>query len=164
MDFSKNCVCIDEAGFNLHKQRSHGRSLKGTPAKGTVPTEKGIVNIRVKKPESASKKKIAKLGQELSTFGLSKQRIEYTRKQYRGVEFWSKVDTGVRRTPLTTDDCLTDRKCELARKMYWFPQLKNLFALLSFKPTKSRLKNKGATIMDHLKYTGLRFTYRQDTT
>ncbi|CEP19292.1 hypothetical protein [Parasitella parasitica] len=28
-DFSKNCVFIDEAGFNLHTQRSHGRSSKG---------------------------------------------------------------------------------------------------------------------------------------
>lgn len=70
MDFSKNCVFIDEAGFNLHTQRNHGRSLKGTPAKGTVPTGKGvtftilgaisqsgIINIGVKKPESASSKK-----------------------------------------------------------------------------------------------------------
>ncbi|KAI8977667.1 hypothetical protein BDF20DRAFT_942795, partial [Mycotypha africana] len=42
MDFSKNCVFIDEAGFNLHTQRNHGRSLKGTPANGTVPTGKGV--------------------------------------------------------------------------------------------------------------------------
>ncbi|KAG0944558.1 hypothetical protein G6F57_002252 [Rhizopus arrhizus] len=70
MDFSKNCVFIDEAVFNLHTQRSHGRSLKGTPAKSTVPTGKGvtftilgalsqadIINIGVKKPESASSEK-----------------------------------------------------------------------------------------------------------
>src|ERR1700738_4731917 len=42
MDFSKNCVFIDEAGFNLHIQRNFGRSLKGTPAKGTVPTGRGV--------------------------------------------------------------------------------------------------------------------------
>ncbi|ORE08860.1 hypothetical protein BCV72DRAFT_322519, partial [Rhizopus microsporus var. microsporus] len=42
MDFSKDCVFIDEAGFNLHTQRNHGRSLKGTPTKSTVPTEKRI--------------------------------------------------------------------------------------------------------------------------
>lgn len=70
MHFSKNCVFIDEAGLNLHIQRNHGRSLKGTPAKSTVPTGKGItftilgaiyqagiINIGVKKPESASSKK-----------------------------------------------------------------------------------------------------------
>jgi transposase len=70
MNFSKNCVFIDEAVFNLHTQRSHGRSLKGTPAKSTVPTGKGvtftilgaisqagIINIGVKKPESASSEK-----------------------------------------------------------------------------------------------------------
>ncbi|KAI9267852.1 hypothetical protein BY458DRAFT_410652, partial [Sporodiniella umbellata] len=32
-------------------------------------------------------------------------------------EFWSKVKAGVRRTPLTTDDCLTDRICESAGKV-----------------------------------------------
>src|SRR6202051_5022312 len=40
--FTLNCVFIDEAGFNLHTQRNYGRSRKGTPAKGTVPTAKGI--------------------------------------------------------------------------------------------------------------------------
>jgi hypothetical protein len=38
MDFAKDCVFIDEAGFNLHTQRSFGRSLKGTPAKGIGQT------------------------------------------------------------------------------------------------------------------------------
>jgi hypothetical protein len=42
LDFARNCVFIDEAGFNLHTQRNHGRSRKGAPAKGIVPTEKGI--------------------------------------------------------------------------------------------------------------------------
>jgi hypothetical protein len=64
MDFSKDCAFIDKAGFNSHTQRNHGRSLKGTPAKSTVPTGKGvtftilgamnqagIINIGVKKPE-----------------------------------------------------------------------------------------------------------------
>ena len=70
MDFSKNCVFIDEAGFNLHIQRSFGRSLKGTPAKGTVPTgrgvtvsilgaisEAGVIDISLKKPQAASTSK-----------------------------------------------------------------------------------------------------------
>ncbi|KAG1452568.1 hypothetical protein G6F46_012474 [Rhizopus delemar] len=42
MDFPKNCVFINETGFNLHTQRNHGRPLKGTPAKSTVPTGKGV--------------------------------------------------------------------------------------------------------------------------
>ena len=70
MDFSKSCVFIDEADFNLHTQRNHGRSLKGTPAKSTVLTGKGatftmlgaisqagIINIGVKKQNQLLKKK-----------------------------------------------------------------------------------------------------------
>jgi transposase len=65
--FGKNCVFIDEAGFNLHTQRNYGRSRKGTPAKGTVPTAKGItitifgaisqagvIDISLKKPHAVS--------------------------------------------------------------------------------------------------------------
>jgi hypothetical protein len=44
LDFAKNGMFIDEAGFNLHKQRSYGRSRKGTPAKGVVPTAKDITS------------------------------------------------------------------------------------------------------------------------
>ena len=40
LDYGKNCVFIDEAGFNLHTQRNYSRSRKGTPAKGIVPTTK----------------------------------------------------------------------------------------------------------------------------
>lgn len=70
LEFVKNCVFIDEAGFNLYTQRNHGRSYKGKPAKNIVPTGKdvtftilgaipqaGIINVGVKKPESASSKK-----------------------------------------------------------------------------------------------------------
>lgn len=42
LDFAKNCLFIDEAGFNLHTQRNYGRSLKDTPAKSTVPTARGV--------------------------------------------------------------------------------------------------------------------------
>jgi hypothetical protein len=38
-DFTKNCVFIDEAAFNLCMQRGYGRFVKGTSAKGNVPTE-----------------------------------------------------------------------------------------------------------------------------
>ena len=45
LDFCKNCVFIDEAGFNLHTQRNHGCSRRGTPAKGTIPTAKGLQSL-----------------------------------------------------------------------------------------------------------------------
>src|SRR6202035_3263623 len=70
--FTLNCVFIDEAGFNLHTQRNNGRTRKGTPAKGTIPTTKGVtitilgsisdagvIDISLIKPQavSASKKR-----------------------------------------------------------------------------------------------------------
>ena len=42
MDYMKNCVFIDEAGFNMHIRRNFGRSKIGTPAKAVVPTNRGI--------------------------------------------------------------------------------------------------------------------------
>ena len=67
LDYDKNCVFIDEAGFNHHTQRNYGRSRKGTPAKGIVPTAKGItitilgailhsgvIDISSKKPQAVS--------------------------------------------------------------------------------------------------------------
>jgi hypothetical protein len=44
LDLAKNCMFIDEAGFNLHTQRSYDRSRKGTPAKGLVSTPKDITS------------------------------------------------------------------------------------------------------------------------
>jgi transposase len=89
MDFSKNCIFIDAVGFNLHTQRNHCRSLKGTPAKSTVPTGKGvtftilgaisqagIINIGVKKPELASKKRNAD-GKEVKINGKVGTRTEH---------------------------------------------------------------------------------------
>lgn len=40
-DFGQNCLFIHEAGFNLHTQRNDGRSRKGTPSEGIIPTVKG---------------------------------------------------------------------------------------------------------------------------
>jgi hypothetical protein len=67
LDYGKNCIFIDEAGFNLHTQRNYGRSRRGTPAKGIVPTAEGItitilraisqagvINIFLKKPQAVS--------------------------------------------------------------------------------------------------------------
>ena len=59
-------IFIDETRFNLHIQRNFGRSLKGTPARGTVPTgrgtvsilgaifEAGVIDISLKKPQAAT--------------------------------------------------------------------------------------------------------------
>jgi transposase len=65
--YDKNCVFIDEAGFNLHTQRNYGRSRKGTPAKGIIPTARdvtitilgaisdaGVIDISLKKPQAVS--------------------------------------------------------------------------------------------------------------
>lgn len=42
LDFTKNCMFIDEAGFNMHLRRNFGRSKIGTPAKDVVPTNRGV--------------------------------------------------------------------------------------------------------------------------
>jgi hypothetical protein len=40
-DFEKNCIFLDEAGFNLHMTRTRGWSKKGRPAKSVVPASRG---------------------------------------------------------------------------------------------------------------------------
>ncbi|KAG0739549.1 hypothetical protein G6F16_011575 [Rhizopus arrhizus] len=42
VDFQKNCVFIDEAGFNSHQIRSRAWSVKGTPAIVKVSTQRGV--------------------------------------------------------------------------------------------------------------------------
>jgi hypothetical protein len=92
LDYAKNCVFIDEAGFNLHTQRNYGRSRKGTPAKGIVPTAKGItvtilgaisqagvIDISLSKPQavSISKKRKANDAKEISVSGRVGRRTEH---------------------------------------------------------------------------------------
>ncbi|OAD70557.1 hypothetical protein PHYBLDRAFT_162150 [Phycomyces blakesleeanus NRRL 1555(-)] len=73
-NYLSNCVFIDEAGFNMHIKRTFGRSVSGTPAKTTVPTqrgvsitilgamcERGIVSLSLKKPTAVATKKKRKL-------------------------------------------------------------------------------------------------------
>jgi hypothetical protein len=73
LDFCKNCIFNDEAWFNLNTQRNYGRSRKWTPAKGTVPTAKGItitilgtisqagvIDISLKKPQAVAISKRSK--------------------------------------------------------------------------------------------------------
>ncbi|OAD76912.1 hypothetical protein PHYBLDRAFT_165410 [Phycomyces blakesleeanus NRRL 1555(-)] len=73
-NYLSNCVFIDEAGFNMHIKRTFGHSISGTPAKTTVPTqrgvsitilgamcERGIVSRSLKKPTAVATKKKRKL-------------------------------------------------------------------------------------------------------
>ncbi|OAD70560.1 Homeodomain-like DNA binding domain-containing transcription factor [Phycomyces blakesleeanus NRRL 1555(-)] len=73
-NYLSNCVFIDEAGFNMRIKRTFGRSVSGTPAKTTVPTqrgvsitilgamcERGIVSLSLKKPTAVATKKKRKL-------------------------------------------------------------------------------------------------------
>ncbi|OAD71776.1 hypothetical protein PHYBLDRAFT_170433 [Phycomyces blakesleeanus NRRL 1555(-)] len=73
-NYLSNCVFIEEAGFNMHIKRTFGRSVSGTPAKTTVPTqrgvsitilgamcERGIVSLSLKKPTAVATKKKRKL-------------------------------------------------------------------------------------------------------
>ncbi|OAD74873.1 hypothetical protein PHYBLDRAFT_167213 [Phycomyces blakesleeanus NRRL 1555(-)] len=73
-NYLSNCVFIDEAGFNMHIKRTFGRSVSGTPAKTTVPTqrgvfitilgamcERGIVSLSLKKLTAVATKKKRKL-------------------------------------------------------------------------------------------------------
>ncbi|KAG1547465.1 hypothetical protein G6F50_013541 [Rhizopus delemar] len=41
-DFEKNCIFLDEAGFNLHMTRTRGWSKKGKPAKSVVPASREL--------------------------------------------------------------------------------------------------------------------------
>jgi hypothetical protein len=45
-DFQKNCVFMDEAGFNSHQIRGRGWAKKGESAVVTVPKKKGV-NISI---------------------------------------------------------------------------------------------------------------------
>lgn len=62
-DFEKNCIFLDEAGFNLHMTRTRGWSKKGKPAKAVVPASRGtsitilgaissqgVIDISLRKP------------------------------------------------------------------------------------------------------------------
>lgn len=70
MDFERNCVFLDEAGFNLHIVRNRGWSAKGKPAKTIVPTNRGtsitilgaissagVIDISLRKPTSVTNAK-----------------------------------------------------------------------------------------------------------
>ncbi|OAD67627.1 hypothetical protein PHYBLDRAFT_151142 [Phycomyces blakesleeanus NRRL 1555(-)] len=73
-NYLSNCVFINEAGFNMHIKRTFGHSVSGTPAKTTVPMQRGasitilgamckreIVSLLLKKPTAVATKKKRKL-------------------------------------------------------------------------------------------------------
>lgn len=70
MNFLKNCIFLDEAGFNLHISRTRGWAIEGQPSKTTVPKVKGtnitilgaichagVVSLSLRKPSNMSSKK-----------------------------------------------------------------------------------------------------------
>jgi transposase len=70
MDYSSNCVFIDESAFHINLKRSYARSKKGTPAIVKVPktraktttimgaiSAKGVVKVSVRLPKASANKK-----------------------------------------------------------------------------------------------------------
>lgn len=43
MDYTTNCVFVDEAGFNMHLRRNFGRSNRGIPTKQVAPSNRRIL-------------------------------------------------------------------------------------------------------------------------
>lgn len=67
MDFTRNCVFVDEARFNLYTERNYDLSRKDTPTNSVVPKPKditisiagailqtGVIDISSKKPHAVS--------------------------------------------------------------------------------------------------------------
>jgi hypothetical protein len=65
MIWSETCAFIDETGLNMHIHRKFGRSKKGTPAKASIPSirgiaviiigticKKGVINLTLRKPKA----------------------------------------------------------------------------------------------------------------
>ncbi|KAG2192272.1 hypothetical protein INT47_003861 [Mucor saturninus] len=83
MNFEKNCVFIDEAGFNINITRNRGWSKKGKPAKAIVPTSRstsitilgaisidGVIDMSLRKPTSTTGSKKRKVnGKEVVVNG-----------------------------------------------------------------------------------------------
>ncbi|KAG2198725.1 hypothetical protein INT47_005410 [Mucor saturninus] len=91
MDFRKNCVFIDEAGFNVTITRNRGWSKRGTPAKAIVPSARstsitilgaisvdGVIDISLRKPTSSVATKKRKVdGREVKINGRVGTRSEH---------------------------------------------------------------------------------------
>ena len=75
MEFERNCVILDKAGFNLYITRNRGWSIKSTPAKIEVPTARGtsitilgaissqdIIDVSLREPTTVSGSKKRRTG------------------------------------------------------------------------------------------------------
>lgn len=90
-DFEKNCIFLDEAGFNLHMTRTRGWSKKGKPAKSVVPANRGtsitilgaisaqgVIDISLRKPITVTGSKKRKSdGKVIKTTGRIGTRTEH---------------------------------------------------------------------------------------
>ncbi|KAG2192701.1 hypothetical protein INT47_009303 [Mucor saturninus] len=91
IDFQKNCVFIDETGFNVNITRNRGWSKKGTPAKAIVPSARStsitilgaisvdaVIDISLRKPTSSVTTKKRKVdGREVKINGRVGTRSEH---------------------------------------------------------------------------------------
>lgn len=70
MDFTTNCVFLDESAFHINLKRGMAWSKKGTPAIVTVPTTKanatsilgatGLINVSLRVPKRIKKRKLGR--------------------------------------------------------------------------------------------------------
>ncbi|CEP10482.1 hypothetical protein, partial, partial [Parasitella parasitica] len=73
MDFTTNCVFLDESAFHINLKRGMAWSKKGTPAIVTVPTTKanatsilgaisatGLINVSLRVPKRVKKRKLGR--------------------------------------------------------------------------------------------------------
>lgn len=85
MDYTKNCIFIDESGFDINMKPSTARSARGTPAIVTTPSAKaashtilgaicvlGVVNIEIRVPLTPKRIKVAGARKRKATAATSK--------------------------------------------------------------------------------------------
>jgi transposase len=99
MDFMKNCVFLDEAGFNLHLSRTRGWSPKGSRCVIEVPNSKGsnitilgamtaneVIDVAIRKPTivQCKKRKLAD-GTDVTIRGKVGTRKEHFKDYLRGI-------------------------------------------------------------------------------
>lgn len=71
MDYLKNCIFIDESGFDINMRRSRGWATRGSPAVITIPPARavshtiigaisvfGFVNISLREPGNVKRRKV----------------------------------------------------------------------------------------------------------
>jgi transposase len=71
MDYLKNCIFIDESGFDINMRRSRGWAARGSPAVITTPSARavshtiigaisafGVVNISLREPGNVKRRKV----------------------------------------------------------------------------------------------------------